>query len=149
MYFALTGRPPFGGTRPIAVMIAHVRDPIVPPSRHRPDLPEDLERVVLRCLEKQPAGRFPTVKALGEALRACQSAADWGPARADAWWAVEMQTIPLDALPQDAAEPAVCDRSLAGESSDPARAPDRTENRRKRRPALHRTTSHPEVLSER
>ena len=149
MYFALTGRPPFGGASPIAVMIAHVRDLIVPPSRHRPDLPEDLERVVLRCLEKQPGGRFPTVKALGEALGACQSAADWGPDRADAWWTVEMQTIPLDALPQDAAEPAACDRCLAGESPDPAGAPDRTENRRKRRPALHRTTSHREVLSER
>jgi eukaryotic-like serine/threonine-protein kinase len=149
MYFALTGRPPFGGARPIAVMIAHVRDRIVPPSRHRPDLPEDLERVVLRCLEKQPGGRFPTVKALGEALGACQSAADWGPDRADAWWTVEMQTIPLDALPQDAAEPAGCDRCLAGESPDPAGAPDRTENRRKRRPALHRTTSHREVLPER
>src|SRR5438270_13758837 len=111
-------------------MIAHVRDPIVPPSRHRPDLPEDLERVVLRCLEKQPGGRFPTVKALGEALVACQSAADWGPYRADAWWAVEMQTIPLDAPPQAAAKQAGCDHCLTGESADPAGAHDRKEDAR-------------------
>jgi serine/threonine-protein kinase len=97
LYFALTGRPPFGGATPIAVMVAHVRDPIEPPSRHRPGLPEDLERVVLRCLAKEPGDRFPTVDALREALSACHSAADWGPHRADAWWAVEMQTIPLDA----------------------------------------------------
>jgi len=107
MYFALTGRPPFAGNSAIAVMVAHARDPIVPPSRHRPDLPEDLEWVVLRCLAKQPGGRFPTVKALGEALAACRSAADWGPNRADAWWALEMETIPLDAPPQ-AAHPPQC-----------------------------------------
>ena len=125
MYFALTGRPPFGGASPIAVMIAHVQDPIVPPSRHRPDLPEDLERVVLRCLEKQPGGRFPTVNALGEALAACHSAAEWGPYRADGWWAVEMQTIPLDAPHQAAAaKPAGCVRRLAGDSPDPAGAHD-------------------------
>ena len=149
MYFALTGRPPFGGANPIAVMMAHVQDPIVPPSRHRPDLPEDLERVVLRCLEKQPGGRFPTVKALDEALAACHSAAEWGPYRADAWWTAEMQTIPLDAPPQAAARPAGCVRGLAGESHDPAGAHDRPENRRKRRPALHRMSSHRAELPER
>jgi eukaryotic-like serine/threonine-protein kinase len=150
MYFALTGRPPFGGASPIAMMMAHVRDPIVPPSRHRADLPEDLERVVLRCLEKQPGDRFPTVEVLGEALAACHSAADWGQCRADAWWAVEMQTIPLDEPPQSvAAKPAGWFRSLAGESPDPAGAHNRPEPRKKRRLAFHRTSSHREVLPER
>jgi hypothetical protein len=129
-------------------MMAHVQDPIVPPSRHRPDLPEDLEQVILRCLEKQPGGRFPTVKALDEALAACHSAAEWGPYRADAWWTVEMQTIPLDAPPQ-AAKPAGCVRGLAGESHDPAGAHDWPENRRKRPPALHPMSSHHAVLPER
>jgi serine/threonine-protein kinase len=139
MYFALTGRPPFGGSSPIAVMMAHVRDPIVPPSRHHPDLPEDLERVVLRCLEKQPEGRFPTVEVLGEALAACRSAADWGQYRADAWWAVEMQTIPLDAPSRSAAgKPSGYVRGVEGESPDPAGTYDGPETRRKRRPAFQR-----------
>jgi serine/threonine-protein kinase len=107
MYFALTGRPPFVGSTPIAVLVAHARDPVVPPSRHRPGLPEDLEGVVLRCLAKEPGGRFPTVKALGQALASCDSAADWGPNRAEAWWAVERETAPTDATPRaDAARPA-------------------------------------------
>jgi hypothetical protein len=97
MYFALTGGPPFPGTNPMAVMIAHSRDPVVPPSRHRPGLPEDLERVILQCLAKRPHARFRTVKALGEALAACSSAQDWGSNRADAWWTVEMQRGPIDA----------------------------------------------------
>src|SRR5262249_46657420 len=104
---------------------------------------------ILRCLEKQPGGRFPTVKALDEALAACHSAAEWGPYRANAWWTVEMQTIPLDAPPQAAAKPAGCVRGLAGESPDPAGAPDPPEDRRKRRPALHRMSSHRAVLPER
>ena len=95
MYFALTGRPPFTGDSPFAVMMAHARDPVVPPSQVHPGVPEDLERVVLRCLAKKPDDRFPTVKVLGEALAACASAADWGPNRADAWWAAAMQPAPI------------------------------------------------------
>ncbi len=89
MYFTLTGRPPFSGENAFAVMMAHARDPVVPPSQIRPDVPEDLERVILRCLAKKPEDRYPTVKALGEALAACAAASAWGANRADAWWASE------------------------------------------------------------
>ncbi len=43
-------------------MIAHAGYPVVPPSRARPGIPEDLERVVLRCLANDPADRFPDVE---------------------------------------------------------------------------------------
>ena len=89
MYFALTGRPPFTGDSAFAVMMAHARDPVVPPSQIRPDVPEDLEGVILRCLAKKPEDRFPTAKALGEALAACACAGTWGANRAEAWWATE------------------------------------------------------------
>ena len=88
MYFALTGRPPFEGARPFAVMMAHARDPVTPPRAVRPDVPADLERVVLRCLAKRPEDRYPSSKALGEALGDCASAGEWGPNRAEAWWEV-------------------------------------------------------------
>ena len=55
-YYLLTGRPPFGDGGAIGVMIAHARDPVVPASEVGPGLPEDLDRVVLRCLSK--ATRF-------------------------------------------------------------------------------------------
>jgi serine/threonine-protein kinase len=86
MYFALTGLPPFRGATPFAVMTAHARDPVVAPSKLKPGVPSDLEEVVLRCLAKKPGDRYPTVKALAEALAACAAADDWGPNRADAWW---------------------------------------------------------------
>ncbi len=86
MYHALTGRPPFQGESPFAVMMAHARDPVAPPSKLRPGLPRDVEDVILRCLAKKRSDRYPSVKALGEALAACASAGEWGPNRADAWW---------------------------------------------------------------
>jgi serine/threonine-protein kinase len=98
MYQALTGQPPFRGDSPFAVMMAHARDPVVPPSKVRPGVPHDLEKVLLRCLAKKPGDRYPTVKALAEALNACASAADWGPNRADAWWA-SIASAPTDAAP--------------------------------------------------
>jgi serine/threonine-protein kinase len=66
-------------------------------------VPEDLEQVILRCLAKKPAERFASVRALGEALAACDSAADWGPNRADAWWAAEVGTSPIEAPPEPVA----------------------------------------------
>ena len=70
-YHLLTGRPPFQAKGRTAVLIAHARDPVEPPSRVRPGIPEDLERVVLRCLAKPPDERFPDAEALEQALGAC------------------------------------------------------------------------------
>jgi serine/threonine-protein kinase len=49
-YHLLTGRPPFSGAGGMAVLVAHARDPVVPPSLILPGIPPDLERVVLRWL---------------------------------------------------------------------------------------------------
>jgi serine/threonine-protein kinase len=94
MYHALTGKPPFRGESPFAVMMAHARDPVVPPSKVKPGVPHDLEAVILRCLAKKRDSRYPTAKALAEALAACESARDWGPNRADAWW-TSLENAPL------------------------------------------------------
>ena len=67
-YHLLTGRPPFQAKGRADMLIAHARDPVEPPSRVRPAIPEDLERVVLRCLAKPPDQRFPDAEALEQAL---------------------------------------------------------------------------------
>ncbi len=89
MYYALTGHPPFTGETAFAVMMAQARDPVVPPSQVHPDVPADLEQVVLRCLAKKRTDRLPSARALADALAACASAVDWGPNRAEAWWSAE------------------------------------------------------------
>jgi serine/threonine-protein kinase len=85
-YFLLTGRPPFEGEGGLAVMIAHARDPVVPPSRVHAGIPDELEGVVLRCLAKDPAERFPDAEGLERALAACACAGDWHRDRAGRWW---------------------------------------------------------------
>ena len=97
MYHALTGQPPFTGENAFAIMMAHSRDPVVPPSQINPDVPADLEQVVLRCLAKKPEERYPSARALGQALAACAAASDWGANRAEAWWAAEGLVVRPDA----------------------------------------------------
>ncbi len=105
MYHALTGQPPFTGENAFAIMMAHSRDPVVPPSQLNPSVPADLEQVVLRCLAKKPEDRFPNAKALGQALAACAAANEWGANRAEAWWAAEGLFVqPEDSPPEPAAK---------------------------------------------
>jgi serine/threonine protein kinase len=65
----LTGRLPFTGQTPIAVAMKHKTEtpPAVRPLR--PEVPAWLERVVLRCLEKNPSGRFQSAEELAAELR--------------------------------------------------------------------------------
>jgi serine/threonine-protein kinase len=85
-YYLLTGHAPFTGPTAMAVLVSVAHDPVEPPSRHRPGLPADLERIVLRCLAKSPADRYPDADALERDLAACAAAAEWDFARAAAWW---------------------------------------------------------------
>lgn len=85
-YFLLTGRPPFVSADAMEVMVAHARDPVVPPSSHRADIPRDLEEVVLRCLEKRPEDRFVDALELKRTLFACEDAETWSPDVAAKWW---------------------------------------------------------------
>lgn len=85
-YFALTGRPPFTGQDRITVMTAHARDPVAPPRQRKADIPEDLERVVLRCLAKAPEDRYQDANCLADAFDACASASVWNTEKARLWW---------------------------------------------------------------
>jgi len=85
-YYLLTRRPPFQGDRPLKVLFAHAHELPTPPSVYRPDLPADLERVVMRCLEKNPADRYQTAAELDAALASCRAASLWNHTLAAQWW---------------------------------------------------------------
>jgi eukaryotic-like serine/threonine-protein kinase len=85
-YYLLTGRPPFDEDDAIAVMIAHARDPVKPPSDVRAGIGDDLDRVVLRCLSKNPSDRFPDAATLERALGECACSSDWDQELAARWW---------------------------------------------------------------
>ena len=85
-YYLLTGRPPFNGAGSMAVLVAHARDPVIPPSLIVTGIPEDLEHVVLRCLAKNAADRFADAESLERALGECACSGDWGQDCAARWW---------------------------------------------------------------
>ena len=85
-YFMLTGRPPFADDNAMRVIIAHASQPPAPLSDLRPDISGDLERVVMRCLAKDPAARYQSAVALREALDLLTDVETWGRAEAEAWW---------------------------------------------------------------
>jgi serine/threonine-protein kinase len=70
LYHLLTGRAPFKGDTPADTMSRVVTDLPERPRSIRPEIPLALEAVVMRCLEKRPADRYPTPAALAEALDA-------------------------------------------------------------------------------
>ena len=86
IYYILTGQPPFTSDNPLKVMIAHASQEVVPPSRLNPDIPRELEEIVLRCLEKDPEHRYQDVASLRAALRELVFDENWSPELAAQWW---------------------------------------------------------------
>jgi serine/threonine-protein kinase len=93
-YFLLTGRPPFVRETAMQLLMAHVYDPVVPPGDLRPDVPADVQAVVLRCLAKDPGQRYPDADSLEQALARCRCADDWDREQAAAWWHLHADTRP-------------------------------------------------------
>jgi serine/threonine-protein kinase len=93
LYFLLTGTPPFRAQGAPGLMLAHVREPVEPPSvRLGRALPVALEQVVMRCLEKRPKDRFPDVAALASALADC-GVAGWEGTRARELWSAGFNVV--------------------------------------------------------
>lgn len=61
LYEMVTGRVPFEGESTVAIALAHVEEPITRPSIYNPDIPVGLENVILKCTEKRPDRRYPSV----------------------------------------------------------------------------------------
>ncbi len=71
LYEMVTGRPPYQAETPMAIMIKHIQSPLPPPSQYNPDLPEDVERVILKALAKDKNDRYASA---GEMVQALQQA---------------------------------------------------------------------------
>ncbi len=87
-YFLLSGRPPFQRETVMETLVAHLEEAVAPLTNSRPDIPADLQSVVLRCLEKAASNRFPDAATLEETLACCTCAKEWTEAQACAWWQV-------------------------------------------------------------
>jgi serine/threonine-protein kinase len=85
-YFLLTGTLVFPDTNPVGAALKHMSATPEPPSRRTDKyIPADLERVVLKCLEKDPRARPASARELERMLAACDVPA-WTEDDAAAWW---------------------------------------------------------------
>ena len=70
MYECATGQVPFDGEDAISVAVKQMNELPVPPSQLNPAIDANLERIILRCMEKDPANRFQSADELRQALNA-------------------------------------------------------------------------------
>jgi len=72
LYEMLTGAAPFRGFTPMETLCQVMEAELVPPSRLRHGVPEDLETICLKCLDRDPARRYSSAEDLAEDLRRYQ-----------------------------------------------------------------------------
>lgn len=70
LYEMLTGRVPFDGRTPMAVVLMHNTERPRPPRELRPEIPEEVEKVVLRALEKKRHDRQESALRLAQEMEA-------------------------------------------------------------------------------
>ncbi len=85
-YFLLTGQSPFQRETVMELLAAHISDTPVAPRAVRPEVPLDLEEILLRCLRKKPEDRYSNVVELDRALAESVAAQDWDADLAEDWW---------------------------------------------------------------
>jgi serine/threonine-protein kinase len=86
-YWLLTGQLVFTAKTHMAMLMEHATAEPVPPSkRSEMEIPKELERVVLTCLEKDPGNRPQSADELASRLRDIEFKQSWDQERAQAWW---------------------------------------------------------------
>lgn len=94
-YYLLTGIPVFEGENALKVVFAHVSQTVRPMTQINPKISDELEAIVLKCLEKKPEDRFQTAEELGMALNQLQLK-EWTQKQAAAWWSDAEQFVPQE-----------------------------------------------------
>ncbi len=94
-YWLVTGQLVFEGTTPMALLVQHAKDaPPRPSTRTELAIPAALERIILDCLQKDPAARPQSAAELAERLATCEDLARlWTQERALQWWRAHMPDL--------------------------------------------------------
>jgi serine/threonine-protein kinase len=86
-YWLLTGTLVFDGSTSAKILVQHLENDPVPPSRRLGKaIPPELEQVVLACLAKRPQQRPANTVELAARLASCPVAEPWTAQRAQEWW---------------------------------------------------------------
>jgi serine/threonine protein kinase len=142
LYEMVTGRRPFGGGSTAEMLASLLKEQPKPPSEIVVDVPRDLERIILRCLRKEPARRFQHVTDVKVELEEVKEESDSGlttsgvraPRRRGLWVAVGLVGVLAVATaglllwrsrrPEPPAPYLVPLTSTPGSETDPSFSPD-------------------------
>ncbi|MGI6224896.1 MAG: Stk1 family PASTA domain-containing Ser/Thr kinase [Peptococcales bacterium] len=69
LYEMVTGKLPFEGESPISVALMHIQNEPIPPSHYNPNLPENIEKIILKAINKNPNERYENAAKLRLDLR--------------------------------------------------------------------------------
>jgi serine/threonine-protein kinase len=111
-FYLLSGQPPFPRDTPMQMVMAHAYEPVPQLSSLLSGIPNDLEMIIARCLEKDPDKRWSDADSLEKALAASSCANAWTEDQAAAWWRDRRQSqettpqILTDVTPELARSPA-------------------------------------------
>jgi serine/threonine-protein kinase len=103
-YYLLTGQLVFEADTPMKMFVQHLQTPPIPPSqRTELPIPQELDELVLACLEKDPARRPQNAEELLKMLGKITRINTWTPDAAKAWWEMHLPEL---TGPLPAADPA-------------------------------------------
>jgi serine/threonine protein kinase/Tol biopolymer transport system component len=108
LYEMVTGKVPYEAETPMAVVLKHITAPLPLPREANPQLPESVERVILKAMAKAPEDRYQTVGEMVEALE-----------RAVAGVSPEVKPLPPERVPTAVIE----ELATAPEVTAPVAAP--------------------------
>jgi serine/threonine-protein kinase len=88
-YWLLSGSLVFEAATPLKMVLDHIQtEPQPPSSRTEVPIPEDLERLIMSCLNKDPVDRPQSAEDLSQLLAKCTLFEPWSETRAAGWWKV-------------------------------------------------------------
>jgi len=86
MHFMLAGKPLFDAKSLMEILAAHLMTEPTPLREIDPQLPADLEEIILKCLRKNPRSRYGDIRELEIALQSCAAVCEWNHDIAADWW---------------------------------------------------------------
>ncbi|MDO4242770.1 MAG: Stk1 family PASTA domain-containing Ser/Thr kinase [Actinomyces sp.] len=122
LYELLTGKPPFSGDSAVAIAYQHVREIPKPPSSLAADIPESVDRVVLKALAKNRDDRYQDAAHMRAELAAAAQGMSVSAPALEAWQSTSV--LPSATTPTPAATPAPAppgSTSAGAEEAEPAK----------------------------
>ncbi|AYD40018.1 Stk1 family PASTA domain-containing Ser/Thr kinase [Clostridium fermenticellae] len=77
IYEMVTGRVPYDADSPVSVALKHIQEPVVPPIEINHDIPQSLNKLILKAIEKEPVNRYQDIKDMLTDLRRIEKNQDF------------------------------------------------------------------------